>query len=110
MIEQTEEQMRLRVASDYRKYMNPERKARLEALLAIPRMELSPQQGDELQGIAWMATNLLTMMDAQTIDNAFTPEGVLFHVLMKVKAELMKNKVWRGGEEDQSEVTRIIAP
>lgn len=109
MKNETEATMRLKVEQDYRKFMSPERKERMSFLTNKPILELTAKEGDELAGIAWMTTNLLRLMDAHTVEAALTTEGLLFQTLMRTQAALMKNPIWRGGEEDISKVSNIIS-
>lgn len=102
------DQMRLKVLSDLRKYMSPERKARLEIIQTTPMADLTPAQVDEYNGIRWWQLNLLRLNDANTLENAFTPEGMEYNIASREQAEILKYADWRGGSEDHSPQSKII--
>lgn len=101
--------MRLKVISDHSKYMNPERKARLIALQLKPIDDLTQREIDEYNGIRWWQLNLLRLLDADKIDEAFTEWGLLYAVICREQAAILKLGDWRGGKEDHTPESKIIS-
>lgn len=101
--------MKPKVLRDLRNYWTPDRKHRLMVILSSVIEDLTDQQVDELNGIVWWPLNLLRLIDADKLENAFTAEGMEYHRLTNAQAAILKLSGFRGGTEDHSPPSSVIA-